>query len=230
MSLSQREVTQLRQLLSKMSVKPAPAAAPKKKKNRRRNKKSGAAASQGIPAGMTRGTNASGTRANSGEVTISRTELLGAISYPSAGDGSGNIPLYPTSEHLAWLQKVCAAFERIEWLSAVVHWKPFVGTNTAGSVAFGVDWNSVIGTVSRAKVQSCTPVYESPIWQAGQLVLPQKYLMTRRFYLLESKQDADKQPGIVLWALAGAAKPSVGSTEYGELWVTYKVRLSGTTS
>jgi adenylylsulfate kinase-like enzyme len=53
--------------------------------------------------------------------------------------------------------------------------------------------------------------------------------MTRKVYLLEAEEKGDKQPGTVVWALAGT--PADGkSTVYGEIWCTYKVRLSGTTS
>lgn len=227
MSLSAKEVNQLRSLLAKVSVSnPTPQASKKKRRRRRR----GAATSSGtnIPAGYTRGTNPSGVGATQGEIVVSRSELIGSVAATAAGNDTGQIKMYPDSTSFSWLHKLRQAFDRIEWMQATIHYKPFVGTNTAGSVCFGVDWNSSVTSLNRAKVQSMTPVFEAPIWQAGKLPLPGRYLMTRKVYLLESTNDVDKMPGIICWALAGTSAKE--TTTYGELWVTYKVRLSGTTS
>lgn len=158
---------------------------------------------------------------------VSRCEQLCEVKYDAeAKVYSGKTELVPTSKVMTWLHKLSAAFDRIEWLSATLHYKPFVGTNSTGSIAFGVDWNSDVGTLSREKILAATPVYESPVWQGGNMALPAKMLMTRKFYFLQSSVAADKMPGILMWNLAGATT----SSSYGELWVTYKVRLSGTTA
>lgn len=203
---------------------------PPKKKRAKKTKKP-----QNIPAGVSRGPNASGTTARQGEVVISRSELMAEVASTSkgAGNDTGYAHLFPDASTLSWLHKVRSAFDRIEWLSATLHYKSFVGTNTSGSVAFGVDWNSNFTAVTRSKVQALTPVYETPIWQSGQITLPARYLMTRKVYLLEadsSKNIEDRQPGTVLWALAGVDAPAATTKTVGEIWCTYKVRLSGTTA
>lgn len=218
MSLSQREIGQLRALLAKATISPP---ANKQKKRRTRRKKGNNP--KPIPAGVTRATNAPNAN-KMGEIVATRRELLATVST-TQGD-SGVVQLNPTSEVMAWLQKLTAAFERIEWLSATLHWQPHVGANTSGSVAFGVDWGGNPTTTTRAKVLATTPVYESPVWQAGNLGLPQKYLMSRRYYVISSTATDDSCPGTVLWSVAGGGK----NTSFGEIWITYKVRLSGTTA
>lgn len=222
MSLSQRDVTQLRQLLSKLSVTPAP------KKRRRRKHRNGGA---GVPAATTRPVNT--TRHNAvnggsdGEIVVSRTEKLADVN-PSDKVTTGLVPLYPTSSVMPWLAKLVVAFDRIEWLQATLQFKPFVGTQTSGSVAFSVDWDSSVGSgsVTRNKVLSGTPVYEAPVWQNGRLPLPQKMLMSRKAYSLHTVDLADKQPGNLMWSVEGHDK----TTTLGEVWITYRVRLSGTTA
>lgn len=223
MSLSRAERGQLVGLMAKLglanSAPPPPRTRPKRKK-----KKKKASGMQGIPAGVTRGTSASGAQPSNGEIVVTRCELLDAVVVSTAAS-VGSVALLPSSTALSWLHKLRSAFDRIEWLSAKLHWKPFVGTQTSGSVAFGVDWNSVAATVTRAKVQACTPVYESPVWQAGNLNLPARYLMSRKVYHFDATDEADRQPGKLIWAVAGASAATVG-----EIWCTYKVRLSGTTA
>lgn len=228
MSLSRAELNQLRSLMGKLSLTKPP---PQKSKPRKRNRRKGRRTAGGVPAGAVRGTNASGVGSSNGEIVVTRTELVGSVIQASSGDGTGSINMFPDASAFAWLHKVRSAFDRIEWMSATLHWKPFVGTNTSGSIAYGVDWNSSVVSLTRAKVQATTPVYESPVWQSGQLALPARYLMSRKVYLLEAENTVDKQPGTIIWALAGTGNPpSTGRITFGEIWCTYKVRLSGTTS
>lgn len=207
-----------------MLAKKQNAPAPKQKKRNRRRKNNGA-----VPAGFGRPNTNAGTN-NVGEIVVSRTEQLTSLQMSAANKGLGYVNLYPDASTMAWLHKLRSAFDRIEWLSATLHWKPFVGTNSGGSVAFGVDWNSsiVVKDATREKVLACTPVYESPVWQSGNLVLPQRMLMTRRVYLLESSIDADRMPGKLIWNLSGI--DASDAVTKGEIWITYKVRLSGTTA
>lgn len=220
MSLSRAEMNQLRGLMSRLTVAPPPS----KKKNKKKKGKKPA----NIPAGISRGTNAAGTAPDNGSVTVSRTELLGPVTIQAGSTVSGAYHLLPTAANISWLHKLSAAFDRIEWLSATLHWKPFVGTNSSGSIAFGVEWGQdvAISSVTRSKVQACTPVYESPVWQSGKLSLPQRFLMTRRVYLLNSTDSLDTMPGTIVYALVGAEK----QVSVGEIWITYRVRLSGTSA
>lgn len=235
MSLSRAELKTLRGLMAKMSVNsPSPApAAPKKKNRRRRRGRRATGQQQNIPAAVTRGTNAASTNINQAEVVVARTELLGTVQVTSsaAGNDTGSIDMYPSATTLAWLHKVASAFNRLEWMVAIIHYKPFVGSGTNGSIAFGVDWDSKVDSLSREKVLAQTPVYESPVWQSGRMALPARYLMSRKAYLMSASDKVDKQPGLICWALAGVAKPAAGqTTTIGELWLQYKVRLSGTSA
>lgn len=177
-----------------------------------------------------RGSNVSSQQ--QGMVVVSRSEMLSTLSSTQAvGTAFGQIDLFPTSSSMSWLAKLVVAFERIEWLSATLVYKPFVGTTTNGSICFGVDWNSSVSLSAdnaRAKVQASTPVFEAPIWQTGKLPLPSSMLMSRRFYTLSSSTEKpDHQPGIVIWSMTN----SPGNSEIlGELWVDYRVRLSGTSA
>lgn len=227
MSLSRAEVNLLRGLLTKMTV--SPKGATNTRTNKRRRNRRPRAGQNNVPAGFTRAPNASGattTRGGvDGEILVSRTELLCLIEHKGSVT-SGKESLTPDSNTMPWLAKLVVAFDRIEWLSASLCWKPFVGTQTSGSIAFGVDWNSAVSdSITRGKVQSCTPVYETPVWQSGNLTLPRKMLMSRKFYSLGTGEPTDKQPGVLVWALAGTT-----ASQLGEIWITYKVRLSGTTS
>lgn len=224
MSLSARDVTQLRSLLSRLSVSQTP----KPKRKRRRNR---AKASANVPAGYARATNpARGTMGGGpmGEIVVSRSERLCAVTAQKSADSAGLVALYPTSEAMAWLAKLLVAFDRIEWLTVSLEWRPFVGTQRAGSIAYSMDWDSSLAAadVNRVKVQSGTPVYECPIWQSGRMHLPTKMLMTRRSYAVHATEKSDRQPGNLIWALAGADADGT----VGEIWITYKVRLSGTTA
>lgn len=228
MSLSRGEMAQLRGLMSKLAVAPAPKLGAKKRRRRRRRKAAGNPP-QNIPGGVTRGPNASQSGNSNGEIEVSRCEMVMAAKTGADGAYLGSVLLYPTDKVLTWLHKLRSAFDRIEWISASLEWKPFVGTQTNGSIAFGVDWNSLLTegtTVTREKVQACTPVYETPVWQGGKLNLPKKYLMTRRVYLLEAANAEDKSPGTIMVSAVGGS----ANVTLGEIWCRYRVRLSGTSA
>lgn len=225
------QATQVANLLRAMTLEPAgrvPARRRRRRNRRNRRARNPQSNSSGIPAAITRQPTASPN--NMGVVVASRCELFTPLkTMANATETTGATPLYPTAECMPWLHKLAAAFERIEWLSATLCWKPFVGTSASGSVAFGVDWNSnAEDPVKREKVLATTPVYESPVWQSGQLQLPLSMLMSRRQYMIAAKDLVDRQPGTLIWSLAGL--DSAAAKSVGELWVIYRVRLSGTTA
>lgn len=225
MSLSRQDVASLSKLLAKINVSPAASSKPKGGRRRRargRNRDAGSA-----PLAASRPTNPSGRGPNSGEVMVQRTELLSAVTVTGTVT-SGFINLAPSTTVLSWLQKVFVAFERIEWVHATLLYKPFVSASTSGSIAVGFDWDSTVASaasVTRATVQASTPVYESPVWQNGRVTLPKKMLMTRRYYSKVGSESIDVQPCQVIWATAGASAATIG-----ELWLEYKVKLSGTSA
>lgn len=225
--MSSVDINQLRNLLAKVTIQP-----PKK----RRKKRGQAQPPTSIPGAMLpivvskrngrrrkRGLN---NFANSGEVTLSRTELLTSVDIPTNKSEIANfVDLYPTKDTMSWLAKVGAAFDRIVWLRAKVIWKPCVGTTANGSIVFGVDWNSSTGKApERPNVQALTPVCENAVWQAAVVTLPQDRLMSRKNYMLNTTTKQDRQPGTFLYHAKGAA----GSI--GDFWIEYTVKLSGTQS
>lgn len=209
--------------MEKLTVSP-PTSTRRRRKRKGGNRNGGASSA---PLATSRPTNPSGRGTNSGEVLVQRTELLSAVTVSSTVT-SGFINLVPSATVLSWLQKVFVAFERIEWVSATLLYKPFVSASTSGSIAVGFDWDSTVSnasSVSRASVQASTPVYESPVWQNGRVVLPRKMLMTRRYYSKVGSESIDLQPCQIIWAVAGASAATLG-----ELWLEYKVKLSGTSA
>lgn len=168
-----------------------------------------------------------GVIANSGEVTLSRVELLTSVELPAnKGEGAAAVELLPSANVMSWLYKISVAFDRIVWMRARVTWKPCVGTTTNGSLVYGVDWNSNKSGPTRESVQALTPNVENAVWQAATLVLPQDRLMTRRYYNLNSASKEDRQPGTLSYHVKGAAQAT--AQPLGDLWIEYTVRLSGT--
>lgn len=224
--MSQKEIQALTSLLGKMK-----AGQPKKKKAQ--------AGSSGSP-GPTPGTmgtvvtqsakrrkkpkgGAQAAYGGDGAITLSRRELLGTVKTASKA-AKGVFPLVPSANSMAWLANLTKCFERIVWHSATIEWIPMVGTQTAGSIIFGVDWSYGLKAtdVDRPKVASLTPLVDAPIWQRGSLNLNQGQLQTRRFYSLLETSSFDNSPGQLAYAATG------DDGDVGELWITYRVSLSGT--
>lgn len=169
-----------------------------------------------------------------GEVTIARRELLGTL----AASSGTSVVVHP--DNLAWLKTLAKAFERIRWLSLVIEYRPAVGANTAGTAAVGFDWMnsntaltvsedgtiSKVGAVDKAKVLALTPSFDCPIWQRyPSLVVPARRLQSRAWYELvtPSKDNTlDVSPGSVTWYCSSTV------ADAGEIWISYKVHLSGT--
>lgn len=173
--------------------------------------------------------NISGTIEGDGSAVISRTELLASIKGKDSLKSS--VELAP--KNFPWLKKVSGGYSNIIWYSVKIFWKPAVGTSTNGSIVIGVDWGHDIaeGDITREKVQALSPMLELPVWQAGKsLTLPSAKLMSRKFYDLIGTAilALDRSPGNVLISLIADAT----STEkfYGDIWVTYKVKLLNPTA
>lgn len=234
MSLSSAEVKQLRSLLSKVTLGDA-----KRRKRKRRGRGqmptvvpvNTPTVPVSTPSRRRRRKNGNVSNiANAGEVTLSRTELLTSVDLEANKDASlRSIPLLPSAQVMSWLYKISQAFDRIVWLRARVIWKPCVGTMANGSLVVGVDWASANSSNwTRSNVQALTPTVENAVWQSSVLPIPQERLMTRRYYSLNSSSPEDRQPGAVVYHLKGPASNS--KTPYGDLWIEYTVRLSGTQS
>lgn len=164
--------------------------------------------------------------ASAGAIRLSRREYVMDVT----GGTVSWFELMPL--RFAWLKGLAKNFDRYRWLSAVVEYKPAVGTTTTGLMAFGPDWNSGTSTTTytREEVLAATPLSEAPVWQQQSLPLPKARLMSRKDYRISTKDDTtwdddsafDVMPCFIMWATTGA------KSIVGELWVSYTVELIGT--
>jgi hypothetical protein len=130
---------------------------------------------------------------------------------------------FPT---LAFLDKMAIPFDRYVLLRVEVLYKPSVGTTKDGFVVIGVDWD-VAGQVSTlAGAQTLLPRVRIPVWQEQRMVLPTNRLMSRRFLLCSSNVALSKDPDYGCFGLAISCNQA---TEVGEIWVRYRIQLSGPT-
>lgn len=134
-----------------------------------------------------------------------------------------------------WLKNLSKAFDMYQWLRVVIEYKPVVGAMTDGATAVGFDWStqdvkfadkdgklhSVGVTPSRDAALACTPCFDTPVWQVKSLVLPADKLQQRLWYSLSMSENLAAVPGALVFA-------STKDAATGEIWVHYKVRLSGT--
>lgn len=201
----------------------------KKKKSKRSKRKSGAPS----PSQSTK---------LSGQVTMSHREYLGQITIGSGSATTAQGSFYLSPQSFPWLSKISVAFEKYRWLSFVVEYIPDVGTTTDGSVALGVDWGTsdakvgvsllgdpivVSASYTRAKVVAMTPSLVTPNWKSAKLRLPANMLQSRLWYdsptSAPTSSYADYAPGFLAYYATGPSSKSVG-----DIWVSYKVVMSGT--
>lgn len=170
-----------------------------------------------------------------GEVTVARSELLKDVVTASDGKVGASVVLAPLN--LPWLSNIAKAFERVRWHSARIEYRPAVGANTDGTVAVGFDWGStdvksvegnwqLVAAIDKPAVLSCTPNIDMPVWQRATLSIPNARLQSRAWYDLPKESIStifDEAPGTVVYAAQSGAGKTVG-----ELWLHYRVQLSGT--
>lgn len=168
-----------------------------------------------------------------GEIVISREELVRSLTVKASKTSAIDyFDLLP--ENFEYLKQISTAFERVQWMSCQLFWKPAVGTTFGGLVTYAVDWDSDLGAnVGRAKLSAYTPVVSHAVWQDSQktpLVLPPSRLMSRTWYLFShsSADVVDKQPGRI--GIAADCSASNSDVLLGEMWVRYSVKFSGTRS
>lgn len=175
-----------------------------------------------VRAGGKRRKKRSSGNAGDGSMTISRTEFVKTLD-----SGTKTLTFTLDVTKLSWIGNIAKSFERVVWLQAEVFWKPACATTTAGIIAYGVDW-ATESTVAydRQKVLALTPVNDHPIWQStdnAPLRLPQSKLMSRKEYIIGTSDLKDLAPGILRVDVSSDAQGT-----YGEVWLRYRVRLSGT--
>lgn len=215
-----RQVTQLQRELAALRIANAPApAAPARRRrtNRRRKRQAVPSVARIVPAA-------------SGEVTIGKLELCASIKVEknkSAANGSCQL-LASTPPFLKTLSK---SFERIRWNLCKVHYKPAVAMTQGGLITVGMDWNWSDAKTTRSDLSSYQPTATSVVWKEFSMVLPPARLQSRLWYSTGATalDKVDAGPGIVVWAVDTAADAS-SDLVVGELWLEYRVVLSGTTA
>lgn len=183
----------------------------------------------------------SGSGVAAGEVTIARSEYLTEVKTSDQGKASGDFIL--DVMNFPWLSNIAKAFERIRWNSAVIEYRPAVGTTSDGLFCLGFDWgdksaaalerqeNGFLGfykTVERSAVLACTPANDTQVWNKTRMNIPAGRLQSRQWYEIPASTTTsvavyDRAPGSVVYSAS-----SGNSKVVGELWIHYSVRLSGT--
>lgn len=167
----------------------------------------------------------------SGEVVLRRSEMIvdTMAVYGAVAIAPWNLP---------WLKGLSQAFERYRWLSLSLEYRPLVGATKDGSVAVGVDWMSQstkielrdgqyhkVGVFDKKAVLACTPNFDTPVWQrVPSMVMPSSRLQSRLWYEL-----GDPGSNAIDFAPAFVAYTST-LEKAGEIWLHYRVQLSGTHS
>lgn len=201
------KVNQLEQKLASLSTGTQP-----KPKRKRKPKKAVAGVGRSI-------------NMNAGEVTISKLELCGTVKIDAKATASnGTCSLYPPD--LPFLNTLAKSFERIKWLSCTVMYKSASSMTQAGLFSMGVDWNWTGPETTRKKIAGYSPTTTTAVWKETTMVLPPSRLQSRLWYSTSEAASADAGPGQIAWA-ADSAGGTSGVT-LGEVWVQYRVTLSGT--
>lgn len=169
-----------------------------------------------------------GNNVGEGEIVFSRVELLRTLkSVPNQTSSGDWVNIEPDSFPL--LKNLSKVFERVQWITLDFFWKPAVGTQYGGLISYGMDWDSLDTVASRARVTSYTPSQTQALWednQARPMVIPSSRLMSRQWYLPDSGDLIDRQPGRFVVAADHQSAPS--QIILGEVWARYKVKFSGT--
>lgn len=168
---------------------------------------------------------ASSVNMNAGEVTISKLELCGTVKVEAnKSSNAGSCSLYPPD--LPFLSSLSKSFERIKWHSCALMYKPAASMTQAGLFSMGVDWNWSTAQTTRKKIAAYQPTCTTSVWKEVTMSLPPQRLQSRLWYSTEAASGPDSGPGVIAWA-ADSAGGSAGVT-LGEIWVQYRVTLSGT--
>lgn len=164
--------------------------------------------------------------ASGGEIFLRRKELVTTFTAADkAADLFAAAKLRP--EEMTWLKNVSKAFEKYQWVSVKMFWKPAVGTTVGGLVSLGMRWEETEAIPSkRTEIVSHTPNRTHAVWEDGEglpLVIPSDKLQTRRWYLIGAK-GPDGGPGQVEVGVSTSETHKL----LGELWVEYSIRMAGT--
>lgn len=162
---------------------------------------------------------------SAGDSVLEKSELLGTVAVP-AGKSKANDKLSLQCPDLPFLSKLSACYERVKWLSAAVTYRPGCSMTQAGLITMGMDWNWSATATERKNIACYSPNVSSAVWKESSFTLPSSRLQSRLYYSTEAKDSADAGPGILVWAVDSVGGNS--GVTCGEIWIRYKVLLSGT--
>lgn len=165
----------------------------------------------------------------SGDVIISKTEILGSVDIKASGKAaSGHFDLVPDS--FPWLKAVFKGFERVRWTSVRVWWVSKVPATVGGTVCMGIDWDGTGNPDSVAKMASYSPNRSCPVYASSQscnIIVPADRLRGRLWYTPLTGDWPDKSPCYIRYALEPSTAPDK-DTSYGYIYCSYTCVLSGT--
>lgn len=97
---------------------------------------------------------------------------------------------------------------------------------TPGMVSYGIRWDSVnVDLPSREDISYLSPTSTHAAWCPSKIVAPPSKLAFKPWYTYgDAKDDEEKGPGTIQWAVSPSGE---ASRVVGEIWVTYDVTLSG---
>lgn len=160
---------------------------------------------------------------------ISKSDLLGSVAVAAKGS-SANGGFNIRADAITFLKTLSASFERIQFVSVVIEYKPAAAMTQAGLVTFGVDWNWSAAKTTRTAIAAYEPNATCAVWKPAKMKLPSSRLQSRLWYsTATTAAGLDAGPCIIAWA-ADAGNSGSAELVLGECWIHYKVRLAGTTS
>lgn len=171
---------------------------------------------------------------NPGEITICRQEALASLVMAKGKtEDSWSKYLHPdtgsTTSQFPWLSGLAKMFDRYRWNKLHIYWKPAVSAMVSGQIAFGVDWNANLSSITMTNVTSLTPSVQAALWNdtsAKVMVLPAQLLQSMKWYKVGSGDAYDHGPGqLRIYATADSLSTD---RPLGTLWADYSVTLQGT--
>lgn len=208
-------VKDLTAALRRLEVRQKPAPKPAKKSRKRRNRKRGAAKQLGAPARL--------MGSGSGDLVITKSELVSTVEVKAnAKEGHGKISI-KTDGDLPWLKIMAASFERSQWRSLKVVYRPGCAMTQAGRFAMGFDWDWSGEATTRAKISAYQPNSGCAVFENCQLVVPLAR-GPQKWYLAKATDPVNQGPGELVWAVDTSTEANLVT---GEIWVDYTVVLSG---
>lgn len=221
---SNAQVSRLCAAVERMTMTTQPA--PGQRKTRRRRRRG--ANSGNLSAPLARPINSSGQGA--GLIRVKHVEVFGTIAIGAATAGkpvppaTGTITLCPTKAefkagHLRALAKI---YERLQFHSVRIEYRPVVGTTQGGVILMGFDYdNEADSSPTIESVTAKSPNMQCAIWGSLNMAIPLPRLQPQRWLSLTEVSEAAF--GALTYYATGPADTTVGY-----LRIAYDVSLAGT--